>query len=392
LKILYHHRTLGDGAEGIHIREMVRAFRGLGHEVRVIGPAGEAEPHASGRSQVLGSIKQMIPTVAFELMEISYSAYAFVKTAFEIARWRPDFVYDRYITFNAGVVLAARACGVRVLLEVNAPLALERAAQRDERLILRRLAKAFERWICSQPTRTIVVSTPLKDYLESLGVPPGQCYVMPNGVDPNKFAPQPKDQALLAELKIAAGSLVIGFTGVLREWHGLDLLLEAAAHLTAQRFNITVLVVGDGPYRAEMQRIIERLKLDGRVVITGRVAHARVPAYVSLFDVAVSPRATFYASPMKVVEYMALGKAVVVPRTQNFLDMIDDGVNGVTFADADPVALADALARIYADPEICQDLGKSARRKVETRLNWRWNAQRSCELAQGRQRFASQPE
>jgi len=38
VKILYHHRTLGDGAEGIHIAEMVNAFRQLGHEVLVIGP------------------------------------------------------------------------------------------------------------------------------------------------------------------------------------------------------------------------------------------------------------------------------------------------------------------------------------------------------------------
>ncbi|MCH8292490.1 glycosyltransferase WbuB, partial [Candidatus Poribacteria bacterium] len=41
MKILYHHRTLGDGAEGIHIREMVEAWRGLGHEVRVVSLIGE---------------------------------------------------------------------------------------------------------------------------------------------------------------------------------------------------------------------------------------------------------------------------------------------------------------------------------------------------------------
>ena len=44
MKILYHHRTLGDGAEGIHVREMVRAFSSLCHEVKVIGPAAETPP------------------------------------------------------------------------------------------------------------------------------------------------------------------------------------------------------------------------------------------------------------------------------------------------------------------------------------------------------------
>lgn len=43
MKILYHHRTLGDGAEGIHIKEMVGAFRQLGHTVRLVGPATEKD-------------------------------------------------------------------------------------------------------------------------------------------------------------------------------------------------------------------------------------------------------------------------------------------------------------------------------------------------------------
>jgi glycosyltransferase involved in cell wall biosynthesis len=114
------------------------------------------------------------------------------------------------------------------------------------------------------------------------------------------------------------------------------------------------------------------------------VPHDRVPDYVSLFDVAVSPRATFYASPMKVIEYMALGKPVVVPRTPNFLDIVDEDVNGVTFTDADSAeGLAAALVRLCQSPQLCQSLGQQARRKVESRLNWGWNATEVCRLVAG---------
>ena len=381
MRVLYHHRTLGDGAEGIHIREMVRAFRALGHEVRVIGPAGETLPEASRPSRILGAIKAAIPSTAYELAEVAYSGYAFLRASWEIHRFKPDFLYDRYSTFNAGIVLAGRAYRLPVILEVNAPLALERREQRDQKLRFQQLARRMERWICSNAARTIVVSTPLKTYLESIAVPSSQCTVMPNGVDPDRFAPQPKDAQLLRELCIPPQSFVVGFTGVLRPWHGLELLLEAAARLIARGLSLVVLIVGDGPYRLEMQQEILRRGLQSSIRITGRVPHEQVPGLVALFDVAVSPRSTFYASPMKVIEYMALGKPVVVPATPNFLDIVDDQVNGMTFKDADIDSLADSLARMYESPELRRTLGLRAREKVLSRLNWRWNALRSCELA-----------
>lgn len=382
MRILYHHRTLGDGAEGIHIKEMVRAFRALGHEVRVIGPMGEANPQSSTRSRVFSRVKQAIPPAMFELVEIGYSLFAFLKTTLEIRRFRPDFIYERYITFNAGTTFAGRFNRVPVLLEVNAPLALERSEQKDERLFFRRAAKAMERWTCSNSSRTIVVSTPLKDYLESIGVPKGKCFVMPNGADPERFRPAPRDPVMQGQLGFPADSLVVGFTGVLRPWHGLDFLLEAMRNVVAKGINVSLLIVGDGPYRTVVERLVSEYRLEGRVRITGRIAHDEVPRHVALFDVAVSPRATFYASPMKVLEYMALGKPVLVPRTQNFLDMIDEGVNGIAFEDGDVDGLAQAIGMLSASPEQCARLGQQARQKIENRLNWRWNALKSCELAE----------
>jgi glycosyltransferase involved in cell wall biosynthesis len=380
MRILYHHRTLGDGAEGIHIREMVKAFRALGHEVRVIGPTGEIQAQPSRKSRILERIKRMIPHALYELLELSYTGYCFLKTAQAIRSFRPDFIYDRYIIFNAGAVLAGRAFRVPVCLEVNAPLAKERSIEPDERLVFQKLASWMEGWICANATETIVVSTPLKDYLESIGVPRGKCIVMANGVDPERFSPRPRNEALLRDLGIPAGALVVGFTGILRPWHGLELLIDATASMVKRGRRIFLLIVGDGPYRSSLEGRIAELGISACVRITGRLPHEKVPEYVSLFDVAVSPRATFYASPMKVIEYMALGKPVVVPRTPNFLDIIDEGVNGVTFEDGSAAALEKALADLSDSPGACKDLGAKSRRKVESRLNWRWNATEVCRL------------
>jgi glycosyltransferase involved in cell wall biosynthesis len=381
MRILYHHRTLGDGAEGIHVREMVRAFRQIGHEVRVIGPVGEQTPEQSAtRFGALTAMKRWMPVALFELLELGYTAYCFCKMLLHIRSFKPDLIYDRYIVFNAGGIFAGRVTGIPVFLEVNAPLAFERGREKDERLFFRKLSMAMERWISANSTRTIVVSTPLREYLESVGVPKGHCIVMPNGVDPDRFKPREKDEALRSELGIPPGSFVVGFTGILRHWHGLDLLLEAFNLLVKRGADVALLVVGDGPYRPTMEQIARERGLDKLLFITGRVSHERVPNYVSIFDAAVSPRATFYASPMKVIEYMALGKPVVVPGGKNFLDMIDDGVHGVTFTDGNAEDLARAVASLYEDRTRCAELGRAARSKVETRLNWEWNAREVSRL------------
>jgi len=381
MKIVYHHRTLGDGAEGIHVREMIRAFRSLGHVVRVIGPVGEAEPQSSNRSQSLGAFKKRLPRWLFECMEIGYSLYAFVVASFAILRSRPAFIYDRYMAFNAGVVLAGRLWRVPVLLEVNAPLAMDRSKESDEKLTLVRIAFAMERWICASASRVIVVSTPLRDYLVSIGVPAEKCFVMANGVDPERFAPRDKNTAFQQAQRIAVDRFVVGFTGVLREWHGLDLLVEACARVKQSGRPVFLLIVGDGPYRPRFEELIAANDLADSVLVTGRVRHDLVPDFVSLFDVAVSPRATFYASPMKVIEYMSLAKPVLVPRTPNFLDIVDENVNGTTFIDGDAADIARSLTELCDSPDKRNSLGTGARRKVLDRLNWRWNAAKSCELA-----------
>ena len=381
MKILYHHRTLGDGAEGIHVREMIRAFRAEGHEVLVTGPVGEpGGGEASRGSSRLSRFKALMPAVCFESLELAYGFAALFATMWQVIRFRPDFIYDRYMTFNFGVVLAARLCRVPVLLEVNAPLALERREQQDERLILAGLATWIESRTYRLASRVIVVSSPLRDHLLAEGLPEGRCVVMPNGANPEHFSVLSRDALLAARLKVPDEAFIIGFTGVLRGWHYLDLLVEALDILCQQGRKAALVIVGDGPYRQKLWESVCERGLDHSVWITGRVPHADVPGHISLFDAAVCPGATFYASPMKLLEYMAAGKAVVVPDTENFLDMVNPGVDGMVFHQGDGADLARQLAALQDSPALREAMGLAARRKVETRLNWRWNARACCDI------------
>lgn len=380
MKILYHHRTLGDGAEGIHVASIVEALRGLGHDVKVASLIGEQTNVTTARTRLLTRITRTLPRAAYEALELGYSAVAFRTLSRHVASWRPDLLYERYSLFNFAGVLAARRTGVPIALEVNAPVAYERAAY--ERLALRRVARRCEASICLRADVVITVSTPLRDHLVELGVRKDRIVVMPNGADPDRFRP---DAAARADVRARHGidshAVVVGFTGILRPWHGVDLLLTALAQARAAGPPLHALIVGDGPSLPALRALAASSGLAQAVTFTGRVPHEAVPRYIAAFDIGVSPRATFYASPMKIPEYMASGIAVVAPRGPNFADLLDDGVEGDFFEPENANELAAVLRRLADDPDRRLRLARAARAAIVTRRSWRHNAARIIELA-----------
>ncbi len=374
MRILYHHRTLGDGAEGIHIAEMVNAFRQLGHEVLVIGPGVQNLNGAEKKSARYTWIKKILRGPLYEIAELTYNFFGYRNICKAIRGFHPDFIYDRYITFNYSAIAAGKKYNLPVFLEVNAPLAYEREHEPDERLYLKKLAYAIERKVCSDASKTIVVSTPLKEYLVSVGVPEEKIMVLPNGVNTEKFFPRPTSESLMKKYQITDDEIVIGFVGILRSWHGIDMLLEAFNLVIKEHGKCKLLLVGDGPIRHDIEHMALDLGIGEKVIITGRVSHDQIGEYVSLFDIAVSPKATFYASPMKILEYMAQGKAVVAPNMLNIKDIIAHKRNGLLFKANDMNDLVEKLGVFVNDRQLQKKLGENATETVHAKRNWVSNA------------------
>ncbi|MGH9361115.1 MAG: glycosyltransferase family 4 protein, partial [Thermoanaerobaculia bacterium] len=188
MRILYHHRTLGDGAEGIHVKEMVNAFRRLGHEVKVAALIGEATDSSSRKQRRWTRLARLMPGFVYELGELAYNLKGYATLGRELQAFRPDFIYDRYVSYNYSAVGLGRKHRVPVILEVNSPYSSQRQTF-DEKVYFKGLIRRFERRICRDASRVIVVSTPLKSFLASIGVPAERIVVMPNGVDPEAFHP-----------------------------------------------------------------------------------------------------------------------------------------------------------------------------------------------------------
>jgi glycosyltransferase involved in cell wall biosynthesis len=147
--------------------------------------------------------------------------------------------------------------------------------------------------------------------------------------------------------------------------------------------NARLLLVGDGPARADLEALAGELRLGERVRFTGVVSRDAVPAYVAAFDIALQPAVVAYASPLKLFEYLALGKAIVAPNQPNIEEVLDDDLNALLFDPAQAGALEALLARLASDEALRRRLGEGARATIgRLHLTWHGNAQRVVALGQ----------
>jgi glycosyltransferase involved in cell wall biosynthesis len=357
MRILYHHRTLADGAEGIHIASMVDAFRALGHEVRVCGATA-----APGRKATrAATLKARLPGVAFEAASVAYNLPEYLAMRRAIREWRPDLLYKRHARYDVGPVLAARRASLPTVLEVNAVYSA-RPYRDFEPQVLQPIAACLERVALRAATTVMAVSSPMAAQVQRLA---GRAaIVVPNGADPIAFDPA---TVTPATGPWSDGGLLLGWSGGLRAWHGLDLLLEALAGLPT---DVRLLIVGDGPARADVEAQALRLGLDKRIFITGLLPAAAMPSYVAAMDVGVvAHERTGVASPMKLLEYMAMGKAVVAPDLPNIRDVLTAERTGLTFAAGRAEDLRTAIERL-TDEALRHRLGQAARDMIVRERNW----------------------
>jgi glycosyltransferase involved in cell wall biosynthesis len=379
MRILFHHRVASRDGQSVHIEELIAALGRQGHETILIGPAGFMATEFGGSSPLVDRIKRAIPGWLYEVLEIAYNAKAFLRLEAAVRRHRPDAIYERFSLFLFAGALVQRLSGLPLLLEVNSPLYEERA--KNDGLRLHRLGRWAQRWLWNRADHVLPVTGVLARTLTEYGVPRSRITVIPNGINPERFANIPDREMAKAALGLPR-RLVLGFTGFIRGWNAVHLLIDfAAAHLG--RFDLHLLVVGDGPARESLQDHARARGIADRLTITGIVARDAVAGFMAAFDIAVLPGLTPYSSPLKLFEYMQAGLAIVAPDTENIREILTDGQDALLFDPARNGALEAALERMCGDPAMRARLGATAPRTIAAKsLTWDRNAERVADIAE----------
>lgn len=371
MKILYHHRIASKDGQYVHVEAVVGALRTLGHEVIVTGPAVAEGQGFGGETGWVRWLKRWIPGALYELAECGYSILDYFRLGRAIRLHHPDFVYERYNLFFVSGLWARRRYRLPWLVEVNAPLLDERSTHGG--LKLRRLARWTERSVWCGADHVFAVTQVLAQRIEREGVEPERLSVTPNGIDPVLF----KGLTTRAEAKTRLGlegKVVLGFTGFVRAWHGLERVLDVMRRL---HFPSHFLVVGDGPARGALEQRAQALGLGPDITFTGVIDRTRVIDFVNTFDIALQPDVVAYASPLKLFEYLAAGCAIVAPDRPNIREILVHDVNAWLIDPDNAESLVHGISRLASDPALRQRLGNAAKATIAQRhLTWTGNAER----------------
>jgi glycosyltransferase involved in cell wall biosynthesis len=366
VRILYSHRIQSRDGQSVHIEELVRAFRAAGHDVLVVGPSFYANAGFGGESRMVALVRRMLPAFLSELAELAYNAAAYRKLRRAAREFRPDLIYERYNLFYLAGALLARRYGIRFYLEVNAPIAEERS--RFGTLALQRLAHRVERFTWRSADCVLAVSGVLKDMIVAAGTSATRVRVVPNGIVLERFPHR--------EPKVELRNVMLGFVGFVRPWHGLDAVIRCMA-TDRDLADLSLTVIGTGPVLPHLRHLAQELGIAARVHFSGLIDHEAVPKHVAQFDIALQPKVTPYASPLKIFDYMAAGCAIVAPDQPNIREILLDGETAVLFDPAKPESLRDAIRRLTGDPLLRARLGAAARGELERReYTWLGNASR----------------
>jgi glycosyltransferase involved in cell wall biosynthesis len=364
----------GTKGAAAHIRGLVGAFASLGHEVMVIG---NQEDNAN--MLPVPVVPLPVPEMAGLFPIDSYrrvgralrhvwSNTTITETLVKLWAYRHhDIVYERYSPFSVAGVLTAKRLGVPHVLEVNAPLAWEGTQYRQQAAA--DVAETLERVALESTSLVVAVSHELANLLVVDGVARSRIMIVPNGVNAALFEPEGPAYRIAPE-----SSIVIGFVGGLRPWHGVDILADAFRVLASDgRFYL--IVIGDGPMAKKMERL--QAEFGERVRLAGAIPHEEIPSHLRGIDIAVAPYPQlegFYFSPLKVLEYMAAGRAVIASGIGQLGKIIRHGENGILVPPGDAGALVQAVRMLADNVALRHMIGMNAASEVREWHTWEHRA------------------
>ncbi|WPD24060.1 MAG: glycosyltransferase family 4 protein [Candidatus Electrothrix scaldis] len=376
MKICYISYVYYGGGFWVHTSQFIKALRKINPELVVHTPLAcpdEAEDSEYDsfweRSRIINSLREVRALLAM-FCRYALSEFQMLRKA------RPDVVILRQGRYLSALPLC-RLLNIPIILEVNGPALEDQFMPKDERL----RCKFFWRWLehkmMALPDHIMVVSGTLKQYYVNYGLSDERITSVPNGVNLNTFNARITGERTRQRLGIK-GKTVIGFSGSFAPWHGVDFLADTFNVLVEQHSDLVLLLIGEPWDILTMPDLPEDM-----TIITGHIAHDKVPEYLAAIDIFVAPYPEinpFYFSPLKIFEAMAMSRAVIASAQGQICELITDGVSGLLYQAGNQTEFLSSIEHLIINTQLRDQLGQKARKVIENNFTWKDNARRMLKL------------
>jgi glycosyltransferase involved in cell wall biosynthesis len=360
---------------GCHVRilEEARVLQKMGNRVTIC-------TYYMGRDMPGLDIRRTMPIpwrtryeVGSSRHKIAFDTLLSAQSLLVALQTRPDIVHGH---LHEGALI-----GSVVSKLLNAPLVFDFQGSLTAEMIDHRFLKPHGQWyrflreleetIAGLPLAIITSSRHAADLLrDEFHCAPERISTISDCVNSDSFAPgQPQEAlaALRASLGIPAERQVVVYLGLLAEWQGTGLLLDAAKQVLARRADVQFLIMGYPAVEAYRSQALA-MGLDSHVVFTGKIPYEQVPSFLALGDVAVAPKISATEGSGKLANYMSMGLPTVafdVPVSHEYLHD-----SGIYARPGDATSLAESLEKVLADPELARELGRNLRRRAVEQYSW----------------------
>jgi len=343
------------------------------------------------------------PTLLSIPPELNYYPYAELIEQ-RIVDWHRrnpwSFIYQRFSLHNFLGVALGRKLNIPVVLEFNGS-EVWTSDNWGKPLALRNEALFAERVAVTHADLIVTVSDSLVRDLRRRSIPDERVLVYPNCVDTEVFDAsrftRSELDALRAQYDIPPDAFVVGFVGTFSQWHGVEFLAACIRELIErdlewiEKNKIRFLLVGDGPKMPMVRLALGAAPVCKYVSFTGLVTQSDAPKYLACSDLLVSPHvpnadaSEFFGSPMKLFEYMAMGKPILASALGQIADVISGtgaiklghlprGAGqecGLSFEPGNAEDFKRSLRRLIEDRALAAALGHAARAEVVARYTWK---------------------
>lgn len=219
------------------------------------------------------------------------------------------------------------------------------------------------RIILNKATKIIAVGMQQSyDLKREYNIPDDKLKIVSNGIDTDLFRPGFAED-LKTKLNLSGEKIIVA-PGRIDKYKGFDVLLYAFHNLLKRFENTKLIIIGNGPFQMDLEKLAYNGNIKDRVLFAGRIPYEDMPKYYNIADVIAFPTLRTESFGLVALEAMSCGKSIVASRIGGIMEIIEDGMDGILVEPGDVSDLENKLQNILGDESLRTELGKNARKKI----------------------------
>jgi len=365
------------GSANTHVIEVVNNLAKTGHNITLFLPRFDRKMINFYRDRI---DYVYIPVYKAGLLTwIIYDIYSIIFLLLYSVRHRPDIIYFRE-TQSWVPLFFSKMIHRKLLIEVNGWI-LDELKMINYPAWKLELMRTTQRFNLRHASGIVAVSSGLKQIIQkTYTVNPSKIAVIPNGTNPVIFKPLDTIQCR-EKIHLTPELNYIGFIGSCYPYHGIEYLIQAAPLVLKEFPDVRFIIAGDGSARKSWQSLTAELDLTDKFIFPGMIPTAEAPIWINAFSIGVAPWHKKYMddigfSPIKLFDYMACSKPVVVSRIKGVTEIVEKNQCGFAIDTENPEIFAEYLLILLHDQDLPESMGKRGREGILRDHTWQITTQK----------------